>query len=155
IPERAVKTAGRSVGTAEPGTQQTTSRPAAGDNAPRARTRYARTAFAHRCRSDAGVGRVRPLALDGVRADLLGLPGADVADLAVGVVVPPLPGDRVGDRFAQLVRASRRERVQRRQAAGTARAAREGHDGVKDPAVDVAVVAAEHLARARPALDYG
>ena len=46
---------------------------------------------------------IRPLELDCVFAQLLGLPGADIADLSVGVIVPTLAGDRIGDRFAKLV----------------------------------------------------
>src|SRR6059058_3560946 len=53
---------------------------------------------------DAGAGGVRPLALDDVPADGLRLPCADVTDLTDGVVVPPGPGHRIGDRLAQLVR---------------------------------------------------
>jgi len=52
---------------------------------------------------DAGVGFVGPLELDGVVAELLGFPGADVADFAVGVVVPTLAGNGVGDGFAEFV----------------------------------------------------
>ena len=46
---------------------------------------------------------IRPLELDRVFAQLLGLPGADIADLSVAVIVPTLAGDRIGDRFAKLV----------------------------------------------------
>ena len=46
---------------------------------------------------------IRPFELDRVFAQLLGLPGADIADLSVGVIVPTLAGDRIGDRFAKLV----------------------------------------------------
>src|SRR5258708_2205708 len=53
--------------------------------------------------SHAGVFLVRPLQLDCVATHLLGLPGADVTDLTVVVVVPPLSRNRVGDRLAQLM----------------------------------------------------
>ena len=47
---------------------------------------------------------VRPLELHRVIPQFLGLPGADIADLAVRVVVPPLARYRIGDRFAKLMR---------------------------------------------------
>jgi len=40
------------------------------------------------------------------------LPGADVADFAVVVVVPALAGDGVGDRFAKLVGRGGGERIE-------------------------------------------
>ncbi len=52
---------------------------------------------------DAVAGGVGPFELDGVGADLLGFPGADVADFAVAVVVPALAGDGIGDGFAEFV----------------------------------------------------
>src|SRR5438552_16788813 len=62
----------------------------------------------------AGVGLVRPLLLDRIGADPLGLPGADVADLPVNIVIPALARNRIGDGLAELVRARRGERVERR-----------------------------------------
>src|SRR5437764_7186191 len=53
--------------------------------------------------SDACVLLVRPLELHGVAAELAGLPGADVPDLAVLVVVPALASNGIGDRLAQLM----------------------------------------------------
>jgi hypothetical protein len=46
---------------------------------------------------------VRPLELDGVGAEDLRLPSTNVANLPVRVVVPPLTGHGVRDRFAELV----------------------------------------------------
>ncbi len=51
-------------------------------------------------RSHAVVCLVRPLKLHGIRAHRFGLPGADVADLPVLIVVPALPWDRIGNRLA-------------------------------------------------------
>src|SRR6202022_2532254 len=96
-----------------------------------------------------------PFELHGVFAPLLGLPRADVTDLAVAVVVPPLPGDNVGDRFAQLVGARRRQSVERGQPAGAAGATRVGHHRVGEGQVEVVVVAAERLTRSRAALNGG
>src|SRR5208283_450762 len=65
-----------------------------------------RTLKNQRCgtRLDAGGEFVGPLLLDGVGAYLLGFPGADVADFAVGVVVPALAWDGVGNGFTKFVR---------------------------------------------------
>ena len=64
-------------------------------------------------RSDAGAGGVGPFELHGVAGEGLGLPGADVADFAVVVVVPSAARDRIGDRLAQFVGAGRRQRGER------------------------------------------
>src|SRR5207249_4213206 len=45
--------------------------------------------------SDAGAGLIRPFQLNRIIPDLFGLPGADVADLTLNVVVPALSRDRV------------------------------------------------------------
>src|SRR5450755_394075 len=96
--------------------------------------------------SNAFVRMVRPLQLDHVLADLLGLPGADVTDLAVVVVVPALAWDRIGDGLAQLMRTRGRERVDRRQTSRASRATRIRHRRVEDLSGDVVVVPAERLA---------
>src|SRR5205823_270593 len=101
-------------------------------------------------KSEAPAGGVRPLELHRVSAELLRLPRADVADLSVLVVVVTLAWNRVRDRFAQLVRARRRERVEQRQPAHAAAAVGVRHHGIEGRAVDVAVIAAE--ARARKAV---
>src|SRR5882762_11217170 len=125
-----------------------------GDDTPSA----AAAASAAAARADAGaalprlealIGLIRPLQLYRVVADLLGLPGTDVADLAVGVVVPALPRDRIGDRFAQFVRCGRGQRLPGREAAAAAGATRIGHHRVKDLARDIVVVPAECLAGCR------
>src|SRR6266568_1298291 len=100
--------------------------------------------------SDAPAGGVRPLELHHVCAKLLRLPRADVADLSVLVVVVTLAWNRVRDRFAQLVRAGRGERVEQRESPCAAAAVRVGHHRIEDRAVDVTVIAAE--ARARKAV---
>lgn len=47
---------------------------------------------------------IGPFELDCVLAQLAGLPGTDVPNFAVVVVVPALAGNRIGDRFAQFMR---------------------------------------------------
>src|SRR5207245_5288169 len=95
---------------------------------------------------------VRPLHLHGVAGHLLEVPGADVADLTVHVVVPASAGNRVGDRLAQLVGAGARHRVQRRKTAQTASAGRVRHHRVVRFA-GVVVIAAVALAGAAAAHD--
>ena len=51
--------------------------------------------------SDAAAHPVRPEQLHLVGAERLVLPGADITDLAIGVVVPPLAGNRVRDRLGE------------------------------------------------------
>src|ERR1700719_1214592 len=97
--------------------------------------------------SDAPAGGVRPLELHRVCAELPGLPRADVADLAVLIVVPALAWNRVGDRFAQLVGARRCERVEQREPTHAAAAVGIRHQRVGGRSADVAVVAAEARAR--------
>ena len=92
------------------------------------------------------VASVGPFLLHFVCAERLYLPGADVANLAVVVVIPAASGNRVGDGFAELVRAGGSERVERAERAEAAIAVRVGHGGVEDLAVDVVVVSAERLA---------
>src|SRR6478735_9100189 len=58
-----------------------------------------------------GVG---PLLLHPVGSNLLLLPGANVADLAICIVVPPGSWHRVGDGFAELMGADRGEPVEER-----------------------------------------
>src|SRR5258708_10649608 len=69
---------------------------------------------------DAGAGGVGPCELDGERAELLGFPGADVADFAVVVVVPALAGGGGSDGFAEVVRAGGRQRGQGGESPGAA-----------------------------------
>src|SRR5712692_11968138 len=102
---------------------------------------------------DALVGLVGPFQLHRVGADFLGFPGADVANFTVGVVIPALARNWIGDGFAQLVGAGRGERINRLKAARAPGAAREGHGGIENLTVDVVVIAAERGAGAGPALD--
>jgi hypothetical protein len=92
---------------------------------------------------------VRPLELDLIGSERLRPPGADIADLAIGIVVPTLPRYWVGDRFAELVRTGRRQCVKIGQAAETSGATRIRHDRIKYLTVDLVVVAAKRLARLR------
>src|SRR5215471_13936789 len=55
---------------------------------------------------------VRPLELYGVIPKLLGLPGADITDLAVVIVVPTLARYWISDRFTEFVRTGRGQSVQ-------------------------------------------
>src|ERR1700680_4411087 len=87
--------------------------------------------------SDALTGRVGPLELDRVRAELLRLPRADVADLTVGVVVVALSRHGICDGFAKLMRAGGGERVEDAQAAGAAAAVRVRHHRVEERPADV------------------
>jgi hypothetical protein len=96
--------------------------------------------------SDAAACFVGPFELDGVAAEDPSLPGADVADFAVVIVVPTLAGDGVGNGFAEFVGRSGCERVEVSESAETPRAAGIGHDGVEDAVVDGVVIAAEHFA---------
>src|SRR2546425_7674725 len=91
---------------------------------------------------------VRPEQLHLVGAEGLVLPGTDVADLAIGVVVPPLAGHRVGDRLGELVGADGRQRVERRQVGEAPRAIRVWDDRVIQTAGGAVVIAAERLAGA-------
>src|SRR3974377_1097892 len=96
-------------------------------------------------KSNAGIGGVGPFELDGVVAELLGLPGADVADLAVIVVVPALTRNGIGDGFAEFMGRSRRERGEGVESTETAGAARKGHHGIVDAAGGSGVVIAAEI----------
>src|SRR6266550_385618 len=96
--------------------------------------------------SNTGLSAVRPKQLHLVGAEGLVLPSTDVTDLAIGVVVPPLAGNRVGNRLGELVGADGRQRVERRQVAEAPRAIRVWDDRVIQPAGGAVVIAAERLA---------
>src|SRR5260370_15831402 len=97
--------------------------------------------------SDAGALLVRPFHLNCPGTHLLGLPGTDVADFTIDVVIPTLAGHRVGDGFAKLVRAGRRDRVANIQRADAAGAIRVRHDRVINGAGDAVVIAPKPGAR--------
>jgi hypothetical protein len=61
---------------------------------------------------EAATTAIRPLLLDGVVTDLFCLPGANVSDFPVLIVVPALPRDGVSDGLAQLVRSGDGERLE-------------------------------------------
>src|ERR1700682_5522714 len=112
---------------------------------------------AHECsvwKSDALVRMVRPFERDRVTAEGAGLPGADVADFAVVVVVPALAGEGVGDGFAEFVGSGGGEGVEIGKAAKAAGAAGIGHDGIEDAVVDGVVIAAENFAGGAAALRH-
>src|SRR2546428_698806 len=89
---------------------------------------------ARHCDSDTRLRGVRPEQLHLVGTQLLVLPSADVADLAIRVVVPSLTGHRVGDRLGELVGAYGGQCVERRQVAEAPGAIRVWDDGVIQPA---------------------
>jgi len=100
----------------------------------------------------AAIGGVGPFELDGIDTEGARLPGADVANFAVVVVVPALARNRIGDRFAELVRRGGSERVESGTAAETASAAWIWHHGVEGVVVDGVVIAAENFAGGATAL---
>src|SRR5437588_10257516 len=105
-------------------------------------------------RSDAGPGVIGPFLLNCVVANLLCLPGADIADFAVGIVVPALSRDRVGDCFAQLVRTGVGQGIKNRQIGGAAGAIRVWLNRVEDLPIDTVMVTAKHLAGTTSTLLY-
>src|SRR5581483_5505668 len=80
--------------------------------------------------------------------DLLDLPGANVADLPIILVVPSLSWDGVSYGLAQLMGTGRGQRVEYGEIACAARAIRIGHHGIENLPIDGIVIAAECLARA-------
>src|SRR5258707_4849377 len=105
--------------------------------------------------SDALVCLVSPFKLDGVAAEGAGLPGADVADFAVVVVVPALAGNGIGDSFAQLVRSRGGARIEIWDPSKTAGTTGIRHHGVENTVVDGVVIAAEDFAGGAAALGHG
>ena len=89
---------------------------------------------------------VRPFKLDGVVADLLGLPGTNVSYLPVVVIIPTLPWNWIRDSFTQFVRTGCGKRVKRLKTTHAAYTVRVGHDGIEYLTVDIVMVPAEHLA---------
>src|ERR1700730_594413 len=96
--------------------------------------------------SHAGSSLVRPFQLNRVAAEGACFPRANVADLAVAVVVPSLAGHGVGDGFSKLVRGGGSERVGDGQAAGAPGTSGIGHDRIENVAAGGFVIAAEILA---------
>jgi hypothetical protein len=90
--------------------------------------------------------------LHGEVADLFGFPGADVADFTVGIVVPALARDGIGDGFAKFVGRGGGEGGESRESALTTGAAGEWHDGIEDIVGSGIVIAAEILAGGGTAL---
>src|SRR2546421_44462 len=106
-----------------------------------------------RLRLEAAVGFVGPFELNSEAAEGTGLPGADVGDFAVVVVVPALTGNGVGDGFAKFVGSSGGKGVEVRESAEAASAAGIRHYGVEDAGVaDGVVIATEDFARGAAAL---
>jgi hypothetical protein len=92
---------------------------------------------------NAGIGGIGPFQLHHVAAERLGFPCADVADFAVGVVVPALPGSWIGDGFAQFVGRSRSQRIEGCYPAQTTGAARIRHHCILEAVGRGIVIAAE------------
>jgi hypothetical protein len=74
------------------------------------------------------------------------VPSADIANLAMGIVVPPLAWYRTGHRFAKLMRAGGGQSIYVRHPARAPRAIRKRHYGVVNAASQGVVIAAERLA---------
>src|SRR4051812_2892518 len=83
------------------------------------------------------------------------MPGANVANFAVHVVVPATAGNRVGDRLGQLMRTGAGQGIECTQTAQTAVAIGIWHGCIKNLAAYVAMVPAECLTGLRPALNHG
>ena len=98
--------------------------------------------------SNAGIGVVRPLKLDGVVPYLLCLPGADVAYFPVVLIVPSLSWNRVSNGFTQFMGTGRRERIKSSKTSRATLTVGIGHYSVKDLSVDVVVISTERLAGA-------
>src|SRR5882724_8456544 len=81
---------------------------------------------------DAFSSGVRPFELNVVAGDFLEFPGADVANLSVGVVVPARTGNGVGDSLAQLMGTGAGKRIERVQTTETTCATRVRHYPVKN-----------------------
>src|SRR5262244_3448903 len=92
---------------------------------------------------DAGLGGVGPFELHCVSVQLLGFPGANVADLPVRVVVPALSRHWIGNGFAQLMRRRGGQGVEHVEFALATGAIRIGHGGVEDVVAGGVVVAAK------------
>src|SRR5580692_1098654 len=84
------------------------------------------------CTLFTGASLIGPFELDCVFAKRAGFPCTDVSNLAIVVVVPTLPGNWVGDRFAKFMRRCRRERIEGSQAACASSTARIWHHRVVD-----------------------
>ena len=104
--------------------------------------------------SHAVVGLVRPLELHDVVADCLGFPGANIADLAVVVVVPALAGNGIRNRLAELVRGGGSQCFEHSQPSDAPLAAGIRHHGIKSLPPNIIVVPAERLAGGAATLDY-
>src|ERR1700736_29294 len=116
-----------------------------------ARSRFLILASLHSCEqisvaTDATVSFIRPFQLHGVVTYLLGLPGADIANFSIRVVIPALTGDGVGDGLAKFMRTGGSQCIENGQIAEATATTRVWHHCVKDLARDIAVIAAESLA---------
>src|SRR5215467_2526219 len=98
---------------------------------------------------NASFGGVRPFKLHGVSIQLLCLPGTDVANLPVCIVVPALTWNRIGDGFAQLVGRRQGQGVERREPAKASCAVCVGHHCVQDVIAGGVVIAAKIGTRSR------
>jgi hypothetical protein len=101
---------------------------------------------------DAGRGRVGPFELDGVAAQLFGFPSADIADFTIGIVVPALTRDGIGDGFAEFARTGGSESGESVESTLTARTTGERHDAIVDAPDSGVVIATEILAGGSAAL---
>ena len=95
---------------------------------------------------NAGFSLIRPFLLNRVLPQRSCLPGANIANLAIGVVIPALARNRIGNRFAKFVRAGDRKCIERCKAAGAALTTGIGHHGVINIVAEGVVIAAKILA---------
>ena len=84
--------------------------------------------------------------MNGVAAESFGFPSADVADFAVGIVVPAGAGNGIGDGFTELVRGSGSECVGDGEAAFAAGAAGIRQDRVESVVASSVMITAKRVA---------
>lgn len=104
---------------------------------------------------NAALGVIRPLHLHSVVADLLKMPGADVANLSIILIVPSLPRNGVRYSLAQFVGTGCRKGVEDGEVVHAALAIGIGHHGVENLPVNGIVIATECLAGAYLSLRDG
>jgi hypothetical protein len=90
--------------------------------------------------------------LDGVLADLFGLPCTNVSNLAVLIVVPALAGYWVSDGLAQLVRSGHGERLEAGKIGRAVRTTGEGHLGLENIISNSVMVSPKYLTGHRATL---
>src|SRR5215813_11562146 len=95
---------------------------------------------------DTCLRRIRPLELHHVAAYGLRFPCADVANLAIRVVVPSGTRNWVGDRLTEFVRRSGSQRIRSGKPALASGTSGIGHHGVENVVAGCIVIPAKRLA---------